>query len=128
MATMILTGRLGKDAELRTTTGGTQVCSWSMAYDTGYGDNKKSHWVKCALFGKRAEKLQPHLLKGSLVEVVGEPVAAPWLDKKSNEARAQIEVNVADVKLHGGGNREDKPVADRGRATSRNDQDDDIPF
>lgn len=130
MATMILTGRLGKDAELRETSGGTQVCSWSMAYDTGYGDKKQSHWVKCALFGKRAASLAPILLKGKLVEVVGIPVAAGWIDKKTNQARAQIEVSVQEITLHGGGKSEDdRPVADQGRATrGHDDMDSDLPF
>ena len=43
-------------------------------------------------------------------------------------SRAQIEVTVSDVVLHGGGERDSGPVADRGRATSRNDEDSDIPF
>src|SRR5690554_5195795 len=106
MATLVVTGRLGKDAELKTLQNDNQVCTWSMAYDTGYGDRKKSHWVKCALFGKRAEKLSGMLTKGSLVEVTGEPVVSAWTDKKSNEARGQIEVAVQEVKLHGGGNRD----------------------
>lgn len=128
MATMILTGRLGKDAELRETQGGTQVCAWSMAYDTGFGDKKKSHWVKCALFGKRAATLQPYLLKGGLVEVVGEPVASAWLDKQTKEPRGQIEIAVSEVKLHGGKPEGDRPVADSAKATKRDDMDQDIPW
>lgn len=129
MATLILTGRLGKDAELKKTSGGTEVCSWSMAYDTGYGDKKQAHWVKCAMFGKRAASLQPLLVKGKLVEVVGVPVAAGWIDKKTNQARAQIEVSVLEVTLHGGGKSEDDaPVADKGRATRGDDMDSDLPF
>lgn len=128
MATFIATGRLGKDAELRNLSGDNHVVSWSMAYDTGYGDKKKSHWVKCSLFGKRAPKLAEMLTKGSLVEVVGEPVVSTWTDKQTKEARGQIELTVMEVKLHGGGNREDRPVADNARATSRNDMDSDIPF
>jgi single-strand DNA-binding protein len=129
MATFICTGRLGKDAELKTLSNGTEVCSWSMAYDTGYGDKKKSHWVKCAIFGKRATKLAEMLSKGSLVEVVGEPVVGVWADKTTKEPRGQIELSVMEVKLHGGGNRDDKPVADRGRATRGDDMyQDDVPF
>lgn len=128
MATFIATGRLGKDAELRNLSGDNHVVSWSMAYDTGYGDKKKSHWVKCSLFGKRAPKLAEMLTKGSLVEVVGEPVVSTWSDKQTKEARGQIELTVMEVKFHGGGNREDRPVADNARATSRNDMNDDIPF
>lgn len=128
MATMILTGRLGKDAELKTLQNDTQVCSWSMAYDTGYGDKKKSHWVKCALFGKRAASLAPHLTKGALVEVTGEPIVSTWKDKSSGEPRGQIEVSVMEVKLHGGNRESDRPVADNARATQRNQDDDEIPF
>lgn len=129
MATFICTGRLGKDAELKTLSNDTQVCSWSMAYDTGYGEKKTSHWVKCALFGKRAAKLSEMLTKGSLVEVVGEPVVGVWKDRTSGEPRGQIEMTVMEVKLHGGRREEsDRPVADRARATSRNDMDSEIPF
>lgn len=126
MATLIVTGRIGKDAELRETTGGTQVCSWSMAYDTGYGDKKKSHWVKCALFGKRAATLTPYLTKGGLVEVIGEPVASAWVDKQSKEPRAQIEMTVLEVKLHGGGDRSGSEAPKRREAQDEMNQD--IPF
>ena len=126
MATFTMTGRLGKDAELRETTGGTQVCTFSAVYETGYGDKKVAHWVKGVVFGKRAASLQPHMTKGKLVEFTGTPVASAWTDKKSNEPRAQIEVTVSDVILHGGGERDSGPVADRGRATKGDD--DEIPF
>lgn len=128
MATICVTGRLGRDAELRTLSNDNQVLSWTMAYDTGYGDRKKSIWIKCALFGKRAAALSNMLKTGTLVEVSGEPTVSAWLDKKSNEPRGQIEVSVMEVKLHGGGKRDDEPVADKGRATSRNDEDSDLPF
>ena len=126
MATLVVTGRLGADAELRTLQNDTQVCSWSMAYETGYGDKKKSHWVKCALFGKRAGSLHQHLTKGSLVEVTGEPVVSTWKDK-SGESRGQIEVAVQEVKLHGGG-KTDRPVADNARATKAAFDQDEVPF
>lgn len=129
MATFSMTGRIGKDAELRETTGGTQVCTFSAAYDTGYGDKKVTNWVKAVIFGKRASALAPHLTKGKLVEFVGTPVISTWKDKKTSEPRAQLEVSVLEVTLHGGGKSEDgRPVADNSRATSRNDMDDEIPF
>lgn len=128
MAHLIATGRLGKDAELRKTQNGKSVLSFSLADDIGWGDNKKTQWLKCALWGDRAEKLAPHMLKGSMIEISGTPSVEAWNDKAKGEARAAIVVTVADVRLHGGGKREDTPVADRGRATGRNDMDDEIPF
>ena len=131
MATMILTGRLGKDAELKSLQSGTDVLAWSMAYETGYGDKKKSHWVKCALFGKRAAALEQHMTKGSLVECVGEPIVSTWKDKDGSP-RAQIELSVSEVKLHGGG--KDRAAPDHTepsapkRREAQDDDDDKIPF
>lgn len=132
MATMILTGRLGKDAELKSLQSGTDVLAWSMAYETGYGDKKKSHWVKCALFGKRASALEQHMTKGSLVECVGEPIASAWIDKTSKEPRAQIELAVSEVKLHGGGKDRAAPDHTEPQAPQRRREaapdEDSIPF
>lgn len=131
MATIVVVGRLGSDGELRETQGGTKVISFSVADDVGYGDKKKTIWMKCALFGKRAESLAQYLTKGTLVEVTGIPQVSAWIDKKNAEARAQIEVSVNELKLHGGGKRDDaEPTAPkRGPRSDNNiDASDDIPF
>lgn len=93
----------------------------------GWGEKKRTQWLSCALFGDRAEKIAPYLTKGTLVEVHGTPQAEGW--EKNGTVNAAIKVSVSEVKLHGGGKR-DEPVADRGRATRRDDLDDgwDIPF
>ena len=130
MSVIIATGRLGKDAELRTTQGGTKVAEFSIADEVGYGQNKKTQWLKCAMFGERAEKVAPYLTKGSLIEIHGTPQAEGW--SKNNEVRAQIKVSVSEVKLHGGGKRDDGEVNEReptrGSAPAKNDLDDGIPF
>ena len=51
----IFNGNLGRDAEVRTTQSGKVVCRFSVAVQEGYGDNQRTKWVKCSLFGKRAE-------------------------------------------------------------------------
>ena len=53
------TGNLGKDAETKTTPSGTSVCTFSVAVKSGYGDNQKTTWANCSLFGKRAESGLP---------------------------------------------------------------------
>lgn len=126
MSTMIIVGRLGSDAELRQTTSGTQVAQFSIADKVGYGDKATTQWVKCAMFGDRAAKVHPYLTKGTIVEVVGSPTIEAWLDKEKNP-RAAIKINVSEVKLHGGGQKDERPVASKGRATQP-DQDDEIPF
>lgn len=128
MSTLIVTGRIGSDAELRTMQDSTKVASFSVADDIGYGDKKKTQWIKCALFGKRAESLAPHLTKGSLVEVIGSPSVNQYESK--GQHRADLQVRVIEVNLKGGG-KKDEPVADKGRATRGQapaDLSDDIPF
>lgn len=127
MSLMTITGRLGRDAELKTTSGGTKVLSFSIADDIGRGDKKRTQWINCALFGDRAEKLGRYLTKGTLVECHGVPSARAWKNK-DGEPQAALELTVNEVKMHGGGKKDDEPVADRGRATRRDDEDSDIPF
>lgn len=125
MSTIIVCGRLGKDAELKTTSKGTKIAAFSVADDIGYGDKKRTQWLKCSMFGERAEKVVSYLTKGLMVEVVGTPQVETWT--KDGEARGSISITVSDVKFHGGGQK-DRPVADNARATSRDDMNDDVPW
>jgi len=128
MSIFSITGRLGSDSELRETQKGTKVCQFSVAEDRGWGERKETVWVKCAVFGDRAEKLAPLLTKGKMVEAWGEISASAFKGKDGNP-RASLDLRVSEVKLHGGGKRDsDEPVADRGRATRADDISDDIPF
>lgn len=64
---------LGRDAETRTTQGGTTVVQLAVAYNYGRkGDDgkKPSQWVRASMFGKQAEALAPHLTKGKQVSLV----------------------------------------------------------
>ena len=61
--------RLGKDAELKSTTSGTQLLIVVGVYDVGYGDNKKPQWVEGVMFGERAAKLAQYFIKGTQLSV-----------------------------------------------------------
>lgn len=125
MSTIVATGRVGRDAQLRTLQDGTKVLSFSIADDIGFGEKKRVQWLSCALFGKRAESLEQYVTKGSIVEVVGSPSINMYESK--GEKKADFQVRVSDVKLHGGGKRDDAPVADNARATAVDDEER-IPF
>ena len=95
------TGNLGKDCEVRTTQGGMTVCSFSVAVKSGYGDNAKTTWANCALFGKRAEGgLPQYLVKGAQVCISGEACLDEW-DKDGVKNKA-LKVNVDKLDLIGG--------------------------
>lgn len=96
------TGRLGRDAEQRVTQSGTSICSFTVAVDYGYGDNKGTNWIRCSLFGKRAEGgLPKYLVKGTQVAITGELRIREYDDKDGNK-RTSVEVNVDNLDLIGG--------------------------
>jgi single-strand DNA-binding protein len=64
--------RLGRDAELRTLQDGTAVANLALAFNYGKKDangNRPTQWIDASLWNDRAERLAPHLLKGTQLEV-----------------------------------------------------------
>lgn len=66
-----LVGRLGKDVTLRYTPEGKAVASLNVAVDDGFGDNKKTIWMRVSVWDKQAENCNQYLKKGSMVLVEG---------------------------------------------------------
>lgn len=127
MNVFTFTGRLGKDCESRNMTNGKAVCSFSVAVESGYGENKATNWINCALFEKRAEALAPYLLKGALVGVTGPLAIEEWADKDGNKRQA-VKVRVSEITLLGSKTGGEKP-AQASKAPANFDQlDQDIPF
>ena len=101
MNNWIFTGNLGKDCEVRTTPSGMTICSFSVAVKSGYGDNAKTTWANCALFGKRAEGgLPQYLVKGAQVCISGEACLDEW--EKDGVKNKALKVNVDKLDLIGG--------------------------
>ncbi len=64
---------LGRDAEVKHLASGVPVLSFSGACNTGYGDKRKTMWVRVSAFGKIAEgTLVNFLVKGQSVFCSGE--------------------------------------------------------
>ena len=124
MIIAIAAGRLARDAELRNTQSGTSVCSFTIACDAGYGDKKRTEWVKVALFGKRADGLHPYLKKGTALTVQGEAKSNGWT--KDGEARSEIEIFADKVTLQG--SKQGSSESQASNDISDNSEGDDIPF
>lgn len=77
---VLLIGRLGKDPEDRTTTGGTRVSQFNLATDTYHGSNgdRTTEWHRVVGFGKTAEVCNQYLKKGQLVCVEGALQTRSW--------------------------------------------------
>lgn len=95
------TGNLGKDAEVKYLPSGAAVCEFSVAVKSGYGDREKTNWVRCAMFGKKAEgQLPQYLKKGTQVAVSGELELQEW--EGQNGKGAALSVSVQNIDLIGG--------------------------
>ena len=95
-------GNLGQNAEVKHLPSGTAVCSFSVAVKSGYGDKEKTTWVRCVLFGKRAEGgLPQYLVKGAQVCISGEISLDEWQDTQGITNKA-LSVNVREIDLIGG--------------------------
>ena len=84
MNKVILNGNLVRDMEVRQTSNGTDVGEFTIANNVGYGDNQKTTFVKCTLFGTRVESLQHYLIKGAKVLVEGSLEINNYKDDNDN--------------------------------------------
>lgn len=78
-------GNLASDPELRYTQSGKSVCNFTLAANSGYGDNRRTEWVKVVCWGNTAEACGKYLKKGKRVFVCGEQATRKWTDKNGND-------------------------------------------
>ena len=101
----ILMGRLTRDPELRHTGSGTPVCSFSVAIDNGYGDNRTTDFINCVAWNKTAEFVEKYFTKGRMIIVVGRIQTRTWegQDGKKNYATEVVasEVSFGESKRSG---------------------------
>ena len=127
------TTRLYKDAEQRFTKNGDSIVSFRGAVDSGFGQNKKSSWLKFNLWGKRGDALLPYLKDKTQVVVSGEWSNEEYTDKEGNK-RTSAEVRVNELTLVGGKPEGQQAAQPRQQAPAPqqsggfSDMDDDIPF
>lgn len=95
------TGNLGKDAEVKSLQSGTALCEFSVAVKSGYGEKEKTNWVRCVMFGKKAEgQLPQYLRKGTQVAISGELDLQEW--DGANGKGTALAVTVQNIDLVGG--------------------------
>lgn len=91
-------GRVGADAELRTTQSGEKVLSFRVANDIGFGDRKTTQWVDCSYWGKRAEAVSSYVRKGDKITVSGE-VKLEEFQRRDGTPGSKLAVRVNDLDL-----------------------------
>lgn len=102
--------RIGRDAQMKYLPSGTAILEMSVVYDIGYGDNKKSQWVKLAMFGARAEKLVAHFTKGKqIVATMDDVKSEAWIS--NGEAKSGLSAKLVDFEFAGSGNQSNQQQA-----------------
>lgn len=130
---MNITGRLTRDAEVRTTSQQKQVVNFSVAINDSYR-NKQGERIEQTTYFDCSYWITPNvaklLTKGTLVELSGRVSTRAWTGN-DGEPRAGLNFHTSQIKLHGGSRRTDtvqataKPESNRVTAQPKED---DLPF
>ena len=102
--TVLLTGRLTRDPELKYTASGTAMCRFGLAVNRRYKDAKTGEWkddatfVTATVWKEAAERCGKILKKGSPVHVEGRLRSYDYQDKEGSK-RSGIEVEARRVQI-----------------------------
>jgi single-strand DNA-binding protein len=147
---VVLTGNLTRDPELRSTSGGTPVCSLRIAVNTRRKDASgnwvdKANYFDVTVWGAQGENCAQYLSKGRPVAIDGRLEWREWQDKDSGAKRQAVEIVADSVQFLGSRENAENGGQGGGRFTPQSDvpadtsdfdkapaaagtTDDDIPF
>lgn len=104
MNNTIVTGRIGKDAEVKTFDGGRAVINFSLAWSEKYKDRQGEQqerivWYDCAVWRKQeATGVSKFLRKGAHVLVQGEVSGRGWVNDAA-EVKVSLTITVRDLEI-----------------------------
>ncbi len=105
-----LIGNLGNDPEVRSTTGGNRVATFSLATSRTWNDasgqkQEKTEWHRCVVWNTKGSQLadivERYVHKGDKIYVEGRIEYRQWQDK-DGQTRYSTEINVRELLLLGG--------------------------
>lgn len=134
---VILTGNVGRDAEVKHTQSGKTIASFTLATDSGYKDKttgewiSKTQWHNIVVLNEALAKAAPERVKkGVYIEVTGSLEYEKYTDKDGNEKQKTV-VKIGQYKV-----REQRAApsynapqhAINAPVTAQAAPDDDVPF
>ncbi len=108
---VMLIGNLGNDPEVRSTTGGSRVATFSLATSRTWNNQggekqEKTEWHRCVVWNAKgsglADVVEKYCKKGDRIYVEGRIDYKQWQDK-DNQTRYSTEINVRELMMLGGG-------------------------
>lgn len=101
MNKLTIIGNLTRDPELRTTSAGKEVCTFTVAVNrrkTGNNQQPEADFFRVSAWDGLAKSCGQFLAKGRKVAVVGS-VSVHTFQTQTGETKAQLEVNASDVEF-----------------------------
>ncbi|MDR1080867.1 MAG: single-stranded DNA-binding protein [Deltaproteobacteria bacterium] len=81
----ILLGRLGRDPELKFTSTGKSVCTFTLATSERWGDGERTEWHRIVMYDRMSETANQYLRKGDQVYLEGRIQTRSWNDKSGGK-------------------------------------------
>ena len=103
MNKIVLIGRSVRDSELRATSTGKQVASFTLAVDRDFKNaqgEREADFLPCVVWGKLADVCEKYVIKGKQIAVAGRIQTRNYEDK-DGQRRYITEVIVSDLQLLG---------------------------
>ncbi len=100
---IILSGRLVRDPEMRTTQSGKSIASFTLAVDRDFapqGQKKETDFINCTAWNGTADFMSRYFSKGSMATVCGSLQIQNYTDRDGNK-RTSPNVNVENVYFAG---------------------------
>lgn len=100
---IILSGRLVRDPEMRTTQSGKSIASFTLAVDRDFapqGQKKETDFINCTAWNGTADFMSRYFSKGSMATVCGSLQIQNYTDRDGNK-RSAPNVNVENVYFAG---------------------------
>ena len=103
-----ITGNVGQNPELKTTSNGTSFLPISVAVNERYKDKDgqqqtRTTWLRATIWGKRAEGLAKIIKKGQLVSIEGKLTSRTFEVEGKKYSTVEIAIDDVDI-LNRGGN------------------------
>lgn len=124
-------GRITKDIELRTTSNNKSLSQFTIAINEGYGEEQRTNYIDCTVWGKQAENMSKYCSKGSLIAIEGRLQTGSYEDKEGTK-RKTTKVVAESIQFLGNKKEENKEQvleeSDLFEEFGDEISDDDLPF
>lgn len=130
MNKLTIIGNLTRDPELRTTSAGVSVCSFTVAVNRrnkNQSGQPEADFFRVSAWRERGETCAKYLTKGKKVCVIG-PVSVKTYQANDGTTKASLEVTADEVEFLSSMDQENAPEIDQQSGYEKANVDDELPF